>query len=290
MESNKVLGVDVGGSHITVGAVDMEARIVEQNRLVRRAVNSKGTVEEIIASWAGAMAPLFGNDLSAVRIGIAMPGPFDYDAGISWIDSTQDKYEALHGKNVKKLLAEALGIKPVQIRFKNDAASFLQGEIFAGIAKGYKSAIGITLGTGAGTAYYHGTEAHDAARWGDAFGESIVEEYFSTRWFIKQYKERTGEVLKGVKELVEIKEQAWVQALFKEFGRNLGDFLETFISEEKPEIVVLGGSIAHSSDLFLAETEKKVYRQFEKVKIKKSTLGEQSALIGAASCWYEEYN
>ena len=287
MESQAVLGIDVGGSHITVGKVDLETRSMVKGQLARNSVNSKGSVEEILESWTGAITPLCQDDLSSVRIGVAMPGPFDYDAGISWIDSTQDKYEALHGKNVKRLLAEKLGIKPVQIRFKNDAASFLQGEIFAGIAKGYKSAIGITLGTGAGTAYYHGAEAHDAARWGDAFRKGIVEEYFSTRWFAKKYKERTGMELSGVKELVEMKEQTWVQGIFKEFGDNLGAFLETFISEEKPEIVVLGGSIAHSSALFLPETEARIYKQFDNVTIKKSILGEQSALIGAASCWYE---
>ncbi|AWW29281.1 ROK family protein [Echinicola strongylocentroti] len=288
-ETSYALGVDVGGSHITVGVVDLVSRTIDKGRLERHPVDSKGSITEVLDAWAGAIAPLCGKEaLSTIQIGIAMPGPFDYDAGISFIDSTQDKYESLYRKNVKDLLAKKLGIANSQVRFKNDAACFLQGEVFAGIAKGYKRAIGMTLGTGAGTAYYHGTEAHDAARWGEEFSDSIAEEYFSTRWFAKKYQEATGQELSGVRELVDMKEESWVQGIFKEFGHNLGKFLGKFASEENAEIIVLGGSIAHSSALFLPETAKVLSQFLQNVPIKKSILGEESALIGAASCWYEE--
>lgn len=245
-------------------------------------------MEEILEAWAGAIAPFCGEGVrSTVQVGIAMPGPFDYDAGISFIDSTQDKYEALYGKNVKELLAKKLGISNAQVRFKNDAACLLQGELFAGIAKGYKRAIGMTLGTGAGTAYYHGTEAHDAARWGEEFGDSIAEEYFSSRWFAKKYLEITGKDLSGVKELVDMKEESWVKDIFETFGCNLGRFLSKFAFEEHAEIIVLGGSISHASDLFLPEAKKVLAQSLPNVSIKKSILGEESALIGAASSWYE---
>lgn len=283
-----VLGVDVGGSHITVGVVDLDHRSIDKERLVRRAVDSKGNMEEILEAWTAAIAPFCMNQPhSGIQIGIAMPGPFDYDAGISFIDGTQDKYEALYGKNIKELLSSKLGVASAQVRFKNDAACFLQGELFAGVAKGYSRAIGMTLGTGAGTAYFHSREAHDAARWGEPFGDSIAEEYFSSRWFAKKYLEKTGKELTGVKALVDMKEEAWVKAIFLEFGNNLGKFLSKFASEEHAEIIVLGGSIAHSSDLFLPETQRIVAKSLPNVPIKKSILGEESALIGAASCWYE---
>ncbi|WP_225444147.1 ROK family protein [Echinicola arenosa] len=288
MNENYAIGVDVGGSHITVGKVNLLNGNLVHDRLIRKEVNSKGSTEEIIKAWAQAIKEIAGDGLPTCKIGIAMPGPFDYQDGISWIDSTQDKYEALYGKNVKELLAEEMGIMAAQIRFKNDAACFLQGEVFGGAAKGEKRAIGITLGTGVGTAYFHGKEAEDAARWGDEFGESIVEEYFSTRWFARKYLEKTGLNLNGVKQLVEMKSNDWVNDIFDEFSTNFSKFLERFISEEKPEIVILGGSISQSSDMFLPKVEALIFESFKNVKIAITELGEQSALIGAASCWYKE--
>lgn len=288
MHSNKVLGIDVGGSHITVGQVDLETRRVVEDKLVRQHVNSKGSEEEIITSWSKAIMPLMEGELSSVQIGIAMPGPFDYEEGISWIGSTQDKYEVLYGKNIKQLLADYLGIESSQIKFKNDAACFLQGEIFAGVGKGYKRAIGMTLGTGAGTAYYYGTEAHDSARWGDKFGDSIVEEYFSTRWFAKKYLEKTGNQLPGVKEMLSLDDKAWVKEVFEEFGSLLGQYLNRFIEEENPEVVIIGGSISRSSELFFPAIKNSLKEKYSKVALVKSVLGEQSALIGAGSAWYKE--
>ncbi|UCS91808.1 ROK family protein [Echinicola marina] len=288
MHANKVLGVDVGGSHITVGQVDLETRRLLDDKLVRQHVNSKGSEEEILRSWSKAIGQLMEDEKPSVRIGLAMPGPFDYEKGISWIGSTQDKYEVLYGKNIKELLASYLGIAPSQIKFKNDAACFLQGEIFAGAGKGYQRAIGMTLGTGAGTAYYHGTEAQDAARWGDQFGESIVEDHFSTRWFAKKYLEKTGKQLAGVKEMLDLADKEWVSSTFEEFGSLLGQYLNRFMEEESPEIVIIGGSISRSSDLFFPAVKNTLKEKNKKIPLVKSVLGEQGALIGAGSVWYEE--
>jgi glucokinase len=49
--------------------------------------------------------------LPQVRIGISMPGPFDYENGICLIKG-QNKYEALYGLYIKGLLADKLGIEP----------------------------------------------------------------------------------------------------------------------------------------------------------------------------------
>ncbi|WP_186755384.1 ROK family protein [Echinicola salinicaeni] len=288
MNSNRVLGVDVGGSHITVGQVDLVTRKLVEGKLSRQHVNSKGSEEEILTSWSKAIEPLMEGDKSLVRMGVAMPGPFDYENGISWIGSTQDKYEVLYGKNIMELLAGFLGIGPKQIKFKNDAACFLQGEIFAGVGKGYTSAIGLTLGTGAGTAYYHGVEAHDAGRWGDKFGESIVEDHFSTRWFAKKYLEKTENQLSGVKELLDLEDKDWVREVFEEFGSNLGQYLNRFIEEESPEVVIIGGSISKSSDLFFPAIKRNLNEEYHKIPLLKSELEEQAALIGAGSAWYKE--
>ncbi|HRP57404.1 hypothetical protein, partial [Agriterribacter sp.] len=64
-------------------------------------------------------------------MGIAMPGPFDYEKGISYITGLH-KYEYLYGLNVKELLAAELNIPLGNIRMMNDAAAYLAGELKAG--------------------------------------------------------------------------------------------------------------------------------------------------------------
>jgi glucokinase len=50
-------------------------------------------------------------------------------------------------------LAERFGWQPGQVRFLLDSAAFLLGEIGAGEARGVERAVGITLGTGIGSAF-----------------------------------------------------------------------------------------------------------------------------------------
>lgn len=120
-----------------------------------------------------------------------MPGPFDYENGISLITKL-DKYEALYKLNVKELLSEKLSIPKPSILMMNDAACFLRGEVYYGAAKGHTDVIGITLGTGTGSAFHHNGITVDANLGPSPFMNSIADEYFSTRWFVKRYIEENG--------------------------------------------------------------------------------------------------
>ena len=132
------------------------------------------------------------------KIGIAMPGPFDYENGISYIKD-QNKYEALYGLNIKEQLAKKLEISISDISILNDAACFLQGEVFGGAGQGFKRVMGLTLGTGFGSARSVDGKTDDADLWCSPYREGIAEDYLSTRWFLKQYKEISGKLVKNVK-------------------------------------------------------------------------------------------
>src|SRR6187431_2124409 len=121
MANKIVLGVDIGGSHITATMVDLERGNRIDNSEVREPVNAKGTVDEIISLWTDVINRAFVNqNISVKKMGIAMPGPFDYNKGIAWMKN-QDKYDSLYGLNVKDLLAKSLHISPDCIKFLNDA-------------------------------------------------------------------------------------------------------------------------------------------------------------------------
>jgi glucokinase len=222
------------------------------------------------------------------QIGIAMPGPFDYENGIALMRN-QGKYDALYGVNVRALVAEQLQLAETDIRLLNDAACFLQGEVVGGAAKGCNRAIGMTLGTGLGTARYKEGMAEDADLWKIPFQAGIAEEYLSSRWFVKRYEELTGSQVPHVKAIVDRAplEPAPVEALFREFGQNLALFLVPFVQEAQPEVIVLGGNISKAYTLFEAALKQGLVQQNCLLPTRVAELGEEAALIGAASLWQD---
>ncbi len=282
-QKTTVLGVDIGGSHITAALIDLETGNLQKSSLTRAAVDSRKEKEEILTAWCAVITEAFGDDLSTKQIGIAMPGPFDYENGISLIKE-QDKFNALYLLNIKEELAKRLAVSPENIRFINDAAGFLQGELFSGAAKGYSNVLGLTLGTGLGAALSVDAIANDAELWCAPFKEGIAEDYLSTKWFLKRYLEITGETLTGVKELAtKVDAYPFSKQIFDEFGSSLGDFLAPIIRENNTEVVILGGNIAQALPLFSPTLMQKLEREQLKTAIKLSTLNEHAALIGAAS-------
>ncbi len=286
MNTQTAIGVDIGGSHITAALIALNDFSVAPDSLCRQAVDARGSASDIIASWAGVIKTVLTKkeDGFTGKIGIAMPGPFDYEQGISFIRNL-DKYEALYGLPVKLLLAESLQMDAGKISFMNDAGCFLQGEAAGGAAKGYARAIGLTLGTGVGTARYAQGKAEDAALWQSAFKDSIAEEYFATRWFLKRYKAATRQNVEGVKTLATLcrKGDAEACAVFEEFAINFANFLQVFIEADKPEVVVIGGNVARASDLFFPKTSALLAEKGIHTPLKNAILGESAALIGAAS-------
>src|SRR5690242_15795348 len=134
MNNPLVAGVDIGGSHITAALVDLEVRSVLPSFSARKSINAQADADSIIDNWCEDIGHVFQTQPSLPKlIGIAMPGPCDYEKGSSLIKN-QDKYEALYGLNVKEMMATRLGITPEAIRLMNDAGCFLQGEVVGGAA------------------------------------------------------------------------------------------------------------------------------------------------------------
>ncbi|MDQ0637690.1 glucokinase [Pedobacter sp. W3I1] len=284
MEKPVALGVDIGGSHITAALVDLETRTLVKNSIKRSPVNSQENKEVILSAWCDIINKAFQNINGTRNVGIAMPGPFNYEEGISLIKD-QDKFKSLYQVNVKEELAKRLDIPVENIHFINDAAGFLQGEVFAGAAKGNVSVLGLTLGTGLGSSLCLNYKAFDADLWNSEFLDGIAEDYLSTRWFVKRFNQLSGKVVAGVKELVEIVEtDHHATMVFMEFGYNLAQFLIPIIKEHKIDTVIVGGNIAQSFSAFAPELIATLKGNGIDTQIKISELKEHAALIGAASC------
>lgn len=285
-----VVGVDIGGSHITAALIDLETRTVIQESRQRKSVNSQGEAKEIIASWCELINDCVGNDdISDKKIGIAIPGPFDYDKGVSLMQN-QDKFDSLYHLNIKEELASRLGIPSANIRFVNDAASFLQGEVFAGAAKNYHNVLGLTLGTGLGSSLYENSVVSDADLWRSPFREGIAEDYLCSRWFVEYYERLTGKSITGVKDLTELSgSDARINAIFSEFAGNLAAFIGPLVQQKHTELVVIGGNISNAFELFLDDLNSLLEKSKIDVKVEMSHLQENASLLGAASCWEGSY-
>ncbi|MES2279615.1 MAG: ROK family protein [Bacteroidota bacterium] len=282
-----VLGVYISGYHITTLIVNLHTHAVLKSSYQRKAINSRGTAGEIIDSCCAVMQQaLTANDVQLNRIGIAMPGPFDYEKGISYIHNNK-KHEALYGLNVKEMIAQKLNIPAESICMLNDAASFLKGEVFAGVAQGYRDVIGMTLGTGLGTAKLSNGLADDANLWQSPFLDSIAEDYLSERWFLKRYYELSGINVVDVKELSSFYNTSnTVKSVFKEFAGNLALFTANFVRGTNTQIIVLSGDIAaKASDCFLPAYKVQLAKLDIEIPVCISKLNSDAVLMGVATCW-----
>ena len=277
----QVIGIDIGGSHITLAKVDIQQKTLDKSRYIRRNVDSFGAREEILSGWVSAIEELTASaDPRDLLIGIAMPGPFDYPNGIAKM--LQGKFIELYDFDIKTELASRLSLEASQIHFVNDAAAFLEGEVFSGCAQNKENVFGITLGTGLGTTFYRNGEATDEDLWDTPFRESICEEYLTTRWFTKRFKELTGREISGTKDLFEESKDIQ-QKIFDEFGEALGDFIVKYVANYHPTLLVLGGNIAKAFPEFEPALQKVLNENQVKMPICLSEIFEDAAILGAAS-------
>ncbi len=278
------LGIDIGGSHITGGLVDLNNKELLTDSIQRLSVDSSLNAEVIIEKWSTFIEDIFAKNNQVEKIiGIAVPGPFDYVKGIFLIKD-QQKFKDLYGLNIKIALAKQLKISKDNISFKNDAAAFLQGEVFGNSYLNNKKVLGLTLGTGLGSAICIDERAEDADLWNIPFLDGIAEDYLSTRWFLGFYKQITGKTVQDVKELA-FKAKSDFKAIdvFNKFGYNLAQFLMPLIKNHDIEAVVIGGNISKASNLFFPSLKNTLNKSNLNVDVSVTKLNEYAALMGAVS-------
>jgi predicted NBD/HSP70 family sugar kinase len=250
------LGLDIGGSHVTAGVVDLSVQGKQPLRLVRRELNSFGTAFQIMESIGHCIRDLLVTESGVREIGIAFPGPLDYEKGISIIRHVGGKFERTFGLHIKQALQDAILPNDKPIRFSNDAHCFAVGAC-ARAHIGRKRTMFLTLGTGLGSAFMengrlitqHHTLPEIGALYNEPFLASNADQYFSARWFHQQYQEATGRELGSVKELAQMGSNLSTQ-IFRDFGANLGSFLSPWLKGFECSELVIGGNISKANALF----------------------------------------
>ena len=293
MNKNIAIGTDIGGSHISCAAIDLVSGKIIRDTLTEKSVDNQAQSSEIIGTWAQALsASLAKVPLENVKgIGFAMPGPFDYVKGISYIHGVA-KYENLYGVNVTDAIADNLGLHDgFLIRFMNDASAFAVGEAWAGSASKFNRSLSITFGTGFGSAFISNripiVDGPEVPKLGCIYHlpykDGIADDYFSTRGLLSRYKKLTGKELNGVKELASMAETDKADAdLFTDVGDNAGIFLAPWLKVFKAEILVIGGNISHAYNLFGDVFERRLKKENCFCEVAISKLKEDAALLGSA--------
>ncbi|WP_258103407.1 ROK family protein [Marinoscillum sp. MHG1-6] len=281
---------DIGGSHITSVAVDIDSHYIMKESFSRVPVNSHAPIGEIISTWSEAIndtiAKTNGHTISGV--GIAIPGPFDYLNGISLLDGSNGKYGSTCGRDIGQLLSESLSAD-YPIRFINDATAYGMGEDVCGASKLYASSIALTLGTGLGSAFItdglpvvNGEKVpENGCLWHLPFRDGTVEDYFSSRGLIARYEAQSGHKVATVKEIAElVMVDETARSAMEDFGLRLAECLAPWIKVFEPDCVVIGGNISRAFEYFGPSMQKATNKS--ELKIVTTALFEEAALIGAS--------
>ena len=300
MNKNIAIGTDIGGSHISCAAIDLVSGKIIRNTLTERSVDNQAQANAIIGTWTQALSAVLEKvPIENVKgIGFAMPGPFDYVKGISYIRGVA-KYENLYGINISDAISYNLSAKDdFLIRFMNDASSFAVGEAWAGSAANFNRSLSITLGTGFGSAFISNripiVDGPEVPKLGCIYHipykDGIADDYFSTRGLLSRYKKLTGKELVGVKELASLAgtEKA-VKDLFTDFGDNAGLFLAPWLKKFRAEILVIGGNISHAYSLFGDVFESRLKKENCFCEVAISNLKEDAALLGSGYLLDDEF-
>ncbi|MFF7158445.1 ROK family protein [Streptomyces sp. NPDC008139] len=246
--------LEVGGTHVTAALVRLggaRSRVLASHRepLDGHAGADRITATLLHAAHALPSAP-------PARWGVALPGPFDYARGIARYRGV-GKFDALEGTDLGALLRAGLPSRTGAV-FLNDAEAFLRGEWAEGAGRGHARVVGITLGTGVGSAFLHdGAAVNDGPTVPPEGRADLLthhgaplEDRVSRRALIAAYRQASGRDL-DVREIAaearggDGAARRVLDDAFAVLGETLGPWLRRFGATA----LVVGGSMTGSWDL-----------------------------------------
>lgn len=286
------VAIDIGGTNTRVALADEELNIIERKQFATDSKNpdvTLGKIAEVIKSF----------DCDIVGAGMSCPGPLDLINGK--ILTPPNLKGQWHNLKVAEELSKLIN-KPVYL--ENDANLAGLAEAVVGEGKDYNYVQFFTVSTGLGAGFVINKEIyHGAHGFGNEVANCVMMKDGPSHGSIipggiEAISSGTAITSRAVKAGLDVKHAGEVNDLAKaenEVAKQIMDdakeYLANFIGVvygyADPEIVILGGSVALKIDGFVEEVEalakERVYEIMKPyVKVRKSTLNEDSGLIGAA--------
>ena len=309
------IGVDLGGTNIAVGVVDDNFNIVGRGKMKTNAPReAKAIFDDVAAAvrMAVADADLTLDDIAS--IGIGTPGSVDKAKGVIEFANNLD----FNHVPAKELLSANLGMDKIYI--DNDANCAALGEAVAGVGKGVKNFIAITLGTGVGSGIVVDGKLVTGVNYAAGeMGHMVIcmdgeqcncgrrgcwERYASATALIAQTKDMMKKNVDSIMwDLVDDniarvsgrtafdamrKGDAAAKAVVDNYIRYIAVGLVNVINALQPDVVCIGGGISHEKETLLAPLRKHVGRGRYSIYAAKQTelccavLGNDAGIIGAA--------
>jgi glucokinase len=290
-EKTIIIGVDVGGTKIQTGAIRSDGQIIGEPVTVETVGTDES--EKILARITGSVEKLIKdhglNPDDVLGIGMGVTGPLDPESG-TILECPQ--LPTMHFYPLKEQIIKRFNL-PVYM--DNDANALLLGESIWGAGKGCRTTLGFTLGTGLGCAIvidnrlFTGANGMAGEIWPSPYQGETIEDIVSGRGVSSIYK-KLSDTIRSAKEISVLAHHGDLNAIetWNIFGSTLAVALSWGINLIDPDIVILGGSMANSLDLFRDSMEIALRKYIcpvpaGKTKIVKAALGDNAGFIGAAA-------
>jgi glucokinase len=280
MVGSTIIGVDLGGTKVLVGAVIGG----EATRLVRRDVPATEPAEVVLAAIVDTIDEVF--DRSVVGIGCGVPSVVDVERGIVFDVENIPSWKEMP---LKAALEDRFGV-PVSVN--NDANAFVVGEYVFGKGRGHRNIVGMTLGTGLGTGVIVAGRLYSGGNCGVgeigmmAHKGLTLEEHCSGPFFKREYGVGGEMVYRRA-----LAGDADALAAFDRYGRELSEAVMIALYAYDPDALIFGGSISAAFGFFEAGLreglERFAYpRVLGRLVIDRSEL-ENAAVLGAAALYVD---
>jgi glucokinase len=305
-----VFAVDLGGTHLRAATVNAEGRIQFRLKQQTPAADDPQQIVDAIVSAeekCQQQARLTGQSIGAISV--VVPGSINVAAG-SIVKAPN--LPCLDGFRLTETLTRALQLPAI---LENDANAAAVGEMWQGAARGRRTIVCVTLGTGVGGGIilngqlWHGAN-DSAAEIGhmcvDPFGgvactcgsRGCLEVYASATAIVRMTREarprHPDSILAAETELTS--EQIYragvggdqlALEVFRRMGVYLGIGLANLINILNPEMIVIGGGVVNGWNLFVKDMNHEIAeRAFPlpaaEVKIVRGECGDDAGLLGAA--------
>ncbi|MDO4380197.1 MAG: ROK family protein [Clostridia bacterium] len=312
------VGVDLGGTNIAVGVIDENHEIIGRGKLKTNAPRpAKEIMEDIVKAvkLAVADANLTVDDIES--IGIGTPGSVNKETG--YIEYANNL--AFDHVPAVQMLGELIDAK---VYLENDANCAALGEAIAGVGKGKKLFIAITLGTGVGGGIINdGKVMAGCNEAGGELGHTVInmdgipcncgrvgcwEAYASASALVRQTKEamnehkdsKMWEIAGGSLDNVGGKTafdamragDKWGTEVVEKYIKYVAVGTVNIINIFQPEMICFGGGICNEGETLLAPLRKYVeaerYSRYcdKQTELCRAKLGNDAGIIGAALVSY----
>lgn len=298
------IGIDIGGSHVSVGVVNGNGKILEQfekDYTIQEKQNIMQVAEDFIIEEIKKISEKYEID----KVGVAIPGTISEDTIVKSVNLKVENYA------IKDILSSKLG-NNIEISILNDAksAAIAEFEFRKNIEPKYNKDLNnmlfLTLGTGIGGAYIYNGKLLSGTKFdGYEFGHMILKENgircncgkkgcFEKYGSILSFKNRCIDRLDlqhniSGQELRMIIGQnlEMLQDIINEYIADLALGLSNLINIFEPDVTVIGGGFARYDYLLLDLLKKRIvdenllFNKRENIKIEVAKLGNDAGIVGA---------